>query len=428
MGVQIQNINTIEIDNDVKVYKGPKGDKGEPFKYSDFTEEQLNNLRGPKGDVGPQGERGLDGIQGEKGETGPIGPTGKDGHTPVKGIDYFTKEDISNLNIPDRISQLTNDTNFITNSVENLVNYYNKEEVTNLFDNLNNVDINMVRELEYGTYNVWELEKGLYNVKVGFDESGNVKFSKIIVPNMSESMDPYNVMGLLLVSKQQNNNLTNNISINMITYTFINVELSDKEPGIIIKNMEGFAQHQVDNNGENFSIFGVIQETGKKENTENNESAIQYLTSNVVYLSDLKPGLCYFRYPPGSIIFYFDHETKSRYIISPIFEYFYVLNTADDSLPDNTDIVNVPCLTTGVPQTITLRKKSSNASKLTTLQNTYRNLLIGLEAQTISGLKTFTKLPQSSLVPTDDKDLVNKAYVDQAINEIRMMLQSEGSE
>ena len=97
-------------------------------------------------------------------------------------------------------------------------------------------------------------------------------------------------------------------------------------------------------------------------------------------------------------------------------------------MPDNTDIVNVPCLTTGVPQTITLRKKSSNASKLTTLQNTYRNLLIGLEAQTISGLKTFTKLPQSSLVPTDDKDLVNKAYVDQAINEIRMMLQSEGSE
>lgn len=33
-------------------------------------------------------------------------------------------------------------------------------------------------------------------------------------------------------------------------------------------------------------------------------------------------------------------------------------------------------------------------------------------AQTISGLKTFTKLPQSSVRPQDDKDLVNKAYVD----------------
>lgn len=30
--------------------KGPKGDKGEPFRYSDFTAEQLLALRGPKGD------------------------------------------------------------------------------------------------------------------------------------------------------------------------------------------------------------------------------------------------------------------------------------------------------------------------------------------------------------------------------------------
>lgn len=35
--------------------KGPKGDKGEPFKYSDFTAEQLLALRGPKGDTGSGG-------------------------------------------------------------------------------------------------------------------------------------------------------------------------------------------------------------------------------------------------------------------------------------------------------------------------------------------------------------------------------------
>lgn len=35
--------------------KGPKGDKGEPFKYSDFTPEQLLSLRGPKGDPGSGG-------------------------------------------------------------------------------------------------------------------------------------------------------------------------------------------------------------------------------------------------------------------------------------------------------------------------------------------------------------------------------------
>lgn len=35
--------------------KGPKGDKGEPFRYSDFTAEQLAALKGPKGDPGTGG-------------------------------------------------------------------------------------------------------------------------------------------------------------------------------------------------------------------------------------------------------------------------------------------------------------------------------------------------------------------------------------
>ena len=35
--------------------KGPKGDKGEPFKFSDFTPEQLQQLKGPKGDAGTGG-------------------------------------------------------------------------------------------------------------------------------------------------------------------------------------------------------------------------------------------------------------------------------------------------------------------------------------------------------------------------------------
>lgn len=35
--------------------KGPKGDKGEPFRYSDFTAEQLQALKGPKGEPGSGG-------------------------------------------------------------------------------------------------------------------------------------------------------------------------------------------------------------------------------------------------------------------------------------------------------------------------------------------------------------------------------------
>ena len=43
---------------------------------------------------GPQGPKGADGEQ------GPAGKDGVDGVTPVKGVDYFTDEDIAALNIP----------------------------------------------------------------------------------------------------------------------------------------------------------------------------------------------------------------------------------------------------------------------------------------------------------------------------------------
>lgn len=56
---------------------GPPGPKGEPFKYSDFTQEQLNALKGPKGDKGEPFKytdftaaqlEALRGPQGPKGE------------------------------------------------------------------------------------------------------------------------------------------------------------------------------------------------------------------------------------------------------------------------------------------------------------------------------------------------------------------------
>lgn len=45
----------------------------------------------------------LDGEQGEQ------GIPGQDGYTPQKGIDYFTPEDIESLNIPTKLSELTDD-------------------------------------------------------------------------------------------------------------------------------------------------------------------------------------------------------------------------------------------------------------------------------------------------------------------------------
>ena len=55
--------------------QGPQGDKGDT------------------GDTGPQGPKGDTGPAGPKGDTGDVGPAGPAGYTPVKGADYFTEED-----------------------------------------------------------------------------------------------------------------------------------------------------------------------------------------------------------------------------------------------------------------------------------------------------------------------------------------------
>ena len=67
----------------------------------------------------------LDGEKGDKGDKG------EPGHTPVKGIDYFTPEDIASLNIPRKTSDLNNDSGFITSSTDTLTNYYKKSETYN---------------------------------------------------------------------------------------------------------------------------------------------------------------------------------------------------------------------------------------------------------------------------------------------------------
>ena len=83
---------------------GPKGDKGDTGEQGPQGIQGPQGEQGPKGDtgdIGPQGPTGEQGPQGpvgpkgDQGEVGPQGPAGADGHTPVKGTDYFTESDIA---------------------------------------------------------------------------------------------------------------------------------------------------------------------------------------------------------------------------------------------------------------------------------------------------------------------------------------------
>lgn len=53
--------------------------------------EWLESLKGPQGEPGPQGEAGPQGAQGPQGEQGLRGAAGEPGYSPVKGTDYFTE-------------------------------------------------------------------------------------------------------------------------------------------------------------------------------------------------------------------------------------------------------------------------------------------------------------------------------------------------
>ena len=168
--------------------KGPKGDEGDPGETGpqgpagpkgDTGETGPQGPKGDTGDTGPQGpkgdtgETGATGPKGDTGETGPQGPKGDDGD-PGKGIKSMAinaqnhliitydddiiqdaglvpsgggdvqsvngksgvvvldAEDVGALpdstDIPSKTSDLTNDSGFITNTVNNLANYYIKSE------------------------------------------------------------------------------------------------------------------------------------------------------------------------------------------------------------------------------------------------------------------------------------------------------------
>lgn len=79
---------------------GPRGEQGPIGPEGPKGADGLPGEQGPKGDQGETGATGPKGDKGDQGETGPQGPegpAGKDGYTPIKGIDYFTEEDLAGL-------------------------------------------------------------------------------------------------------------------------------------------------------------------------------------------------------------------------------------------------------------------------------------------------------------------------------------------
>lgn len=118
-----------------------KGEKGDPFTYNDFTPEQLLALKGENGIDGKSAyqlavEKGFVGTETEwiaslKGETGLQGIQGPKGDNyQITEADYAAIAGM--VSVPSKTSELTNDSNFITEVKLNGESVANKDGSINL--------------------------------------------------------------------------------------------------------------------------------------------------------------------------------------------------------------------------------------------------------------------------------------------------------
>ena len=73
--------------------QGPAGPQGVPGRDGQDGAPGPKGDTGPAGPAGPAGKDGAPGQQGPQGEPGAPGAPGQNGHTPVKGTDYWTETD-----------------------------------------------------------------------------------------------------------------------------------------------------------------------------------------------------------------------------------------------------------------------------------------------------------------------------------------------
>lgn len=148
------NTTTISVDGNpvaqildgVTGAKGDKGDKGDPGQDGAKGDKGDTGAKGDKGDTGAQGIQGIQGEKGDigakgdkgdKGDTGATGAAGQDGHTPVKGTDYWTAADkaeivedvLEEIDIPtiasgEQVKGGSASSAFIAPSVEDAASFY----------------------------------------------------------------------------------------------------------------------------------------------------------------------------------------------------------------------------------------------------------------------------------------------------------------
>ena len=232
-----------------------KGEKGDPFTYNDFTPEQLLALKGEngidgksayqlaveKGFVGTEaewvaslkGKNGLQGIQGPKGD-----------NYQITEADYAAIAGM--VSVPSKTSELTNDSNFITEVKLNGEPIVNKDGSINL--QLGSLDTTLGEEIvcENGIGGIpagttFTADTSLIDIIKALLKTKTVVSDSAIYIGISSTI-PDNVSGLKAVEITRDSLLTNG-------YTYKNINTNDQYVLLAIPKNFGLVCYNVSAQG-----------------------------------------------------------------------------------------------------------------------------------------------------------------------------------
>ena len=112
--------------------------------------------------------------------------------------------------------------------------------------------------------------------------------------------------------------------------------------------------------------------------------------------------------------------TAKDNLVNAINENYDSIETNSQHIADNEGAISTINDNIGNLQNLTTTAKTSVVNAINEIDNSLKNNnFVTLDTnQSVSGLKTFTTLPQSSVTPANDTDLVTKSYVDTQIADI----------
>ena len=147
----------------LRLIKGDKGDKGDTGDTGPQGIQGIQGETGAKGDTGDKGDKGENGTDGRDGKDG---KDGVDGYTPVKGVDYWTNADKTEIvfdvetDLQPTITSIENTANTakrIAEGANQSLSYTNYQAMITAFNALDDDAYNVGQNVMIITLNVPDL-------------------------------------------------------------------------------------------------------------------------------------------------------------------------------------------------------------------------------------------------------------------------------